>query len=227
MFLTLMGMSGVGKTVCAAKLAAHGFQVIDCDALIAARLQVIDSGSGRSLEEIGRWMGFPYEAEFRRREALYLACEQEVLRDVLAQATASTGTNCVIDTGGSIIYADPALLQSLRQCSTVIYLRIPDTLYPQLLSSYLHCPRPLIWNGLFTQTPDEQLQDAFRRCYRQLICRREQLYEQYSHLILEYGDYRRPEFSAEHLLGAVQAAEHSGGVEQGRSGIVSGCRADL
>lgn len=207
MFLTLMGMSGVGKTVCATKLAAHGFEVIDCDALIAARLQALDGGSGSSLEEIGRWMGFPYEADFRRREALYLACEQDVLRDVVDQATASTGTNCVIDTGGSIIYADPALLQSLRQCSTVIYLRIPDTLHPQLLSSYLDRPRPLIWNGLFTQTPDEQLQDAFRRCYTHLICQRERLYEQYSHLILEYGEYRQPAFSAEHLLRAVQSAK--------------------
>ncbi|HEY0736739.1 MAG TPA: shikimate kinase [Herpetosiphonaceae bacterium] len=212
MILTLMGMSGVGKTVCAAKLAAHGFQVIDCDALIAARLQAIADGSGSSLEELGRWMGFPYEADFRRREALYLACEQDVLRDVLAQAMASTATetSCVIDTGGSIIYADPALLHSLRQHSTVVYLRVPDTLHPQLLSSYLDCPRPLIWNGLFSQTPDEQLQDAFRRCYTQLICHRERLYEQYSHLALEYGDYRQPTFSAEHLLRAaeqVRAAE--------------------
>lgn len=215
MFLTLMGMSGVGKTVCAAKLAAHGFQVIDCDALLAHKLQATSGASGSSLEEIGRWMGFPYEADFRRREALYLECEQDVLRDVLAQATASaaTGTNCVIDTGGSIIYADPALLQQLRQCSTVIYLRIPDTLHPQLLSTYLLCPRPLIWNGLFSQAPDEQLQDTFRRCYTQLISQRERLYEQYSHLILEYSDYRRPEFSAEHVLQIVQAAEQARAAE--------------
>src|SRR5690349_2515878 len=106
MFLTLIGMSGVGKSACAAALAARGFQVIDCDALIAARLQAVTGYSEASLEELGRWMGFPYEADFRRREDLFMACEQDVLRDVLAQATASTATqNCVIDTGGSVIYA--------------------------------------------------------------------------------------------------------------------------
>ncbi|HEY0606237.1 MAG TPA: shikimate kinase [Herpetosiphonaceae bacterium] len=218
MILTLMGMSGVGKTVCATKLAAHGFQVIDCDALLAAKLQAIVADSGMTLEEIGRWMGFPYEADFRRREALYLACEQNVLHDVLAQTTASaaTETNCVIDTGGSIIYAEPALLQSLRQHSTVIYLRVPDVLHPQLLSSYLLCPRPLIWNGLFSQTPDEQLQDAFRRCYTQLICHRERLYEQYSHLVLEYSDYRQPGFSAEDLLRAAEQLRAAEPVEWSR-----------
>lgn len=211
MFLTLVGMSGVGKSACATALAACGFQVIDCDTLIAAKLQMMTGYSGTSLEELGRWMGFPYEADFQRREALFLACEQEVLRDVLAQATASTTTeNCVIDTGGSVIYADPALLQQLRQCSTVIYLRIPDTFHPQLLSIYLERPRPLIWNGLFSQSPDEPLHDAFRRCYTQLICQREQLYEQYSHLILEYSDYRHPAFSVEHLLQAVREHVRAG-----------------
>jgi shikimate kinase len=194
-------------------LAAHGFQVIDCDALIAAKLQAMTGYSGTSLEELGQWMGFPYEADFQRREALFLACEQDVLRDVLAQATASTATqSCVIDTGGSVIYADSALLRQLQQYSTVIYLRIPDTLHPQLLSIYLERPRPLIWNGLFSQTSGEPLQDAFRRCYTQLICQREQLYEQYSHLILEYSDYRQPTFSVEHLLQAVR--EHVRAADQ-------------
>lgn len=211
MFLTLVGMSGVGKSVCAATLAARGFQVIDCDALIAAKLQVITGYTGASLEELGRWMGFPYEASFQQREALYLACEQDVLRDVLLQATATAATqNCVIDTGGSVIYADPALLYQLRQCSTVIYLRIPDTLHPQLLSIYLERPRPLIWNGLFSREPDEQLEAAFRRCYTQLICHRERLYEQCSHLILEYVDYRHPTFSVEHLLEAVREHVRAG-----------------
>lgn len=211
MFLTLVGMSGVGKSVCAAALAARRFQVIDCDALIAAKLQSITGYSGTSLEELGRWMGFPYEADFQRREALFLECEQEVLRDVLAHAAARTATqNCVIDTGGSVIYADPALLQQLQQCSTVIYLRIPDTLHPQLLRIYLERPRPLIWNGLFSQSPDEPLHDAFRRCYTQLISRRERLYEQYSHLILEYSTDRQPPFSVEHMLQAVREHMRAG-----------------
>src|SRR5215213_2938452 len=129
MILTLIGMSGAGKTFWAAKFAAQGFLVIDCDALLATKLQTLVGRSGTTLEEIGRWMGFPYQADFQRREALYLACEMDILRDVIAQASACavTQTNYLIDTGGSIIYADRALLQRLRQYSTVIYLRIPET----------------------------------------------------------------------------------------------------
>ena len=206
--LTLIGMSGAGKTVWATKLAAHGFTVCDCDALLATKLQTIAGHTGASLEEIGRWMGFPYQADFRLREALYLTCEMDILRDVVAGAIActSTQTNAVIDTGGSVIYADPALLQRLRQCTIVIYLRIPDTLHQQMLSTYLEHPRPLIWNGLFNQAPTESLPDAFSRCYAQLIRHRERLYEQYSDIVLEYGYYRQPSLTVERFLQHVLSA---------------------
>lgn len=49
MLLTLIGMSGVGKTFWATRLAAHGFSIIHCDSLIAAKLQ---PHSGISLELI-------------------------------------------------------------------------------------------------------------------------------------------------------------------------------
>ena len=208
MLLTLIGMSGAGKTFWATRLAAHGFTVIDCDALLATKLQPVSGITGTSLEEIGQWMGFPYEADFRRREALYLACEMDVLRDVVARAItwADTPTNTVIDTGGSVIYAEPVLVQRLRQCSTVIYLRLPSTLHQELVRAYLERPRPLIWNGLFNQTPNESLPAAFSRCYAQLIKHRERLYEQYSDVVLEYEDYSHPTFSVERFLEHVRAS---------------------
>jgi len=208
MNLTLIGMSGAGKTFWASQLAAHGYTVFDCDALLVAKLQPITGHAGDSLAEIGRWMGLPYEAGFRRREALYCACEMEVLREVLAcvGACAASQTTCVIDTGGSIIYADPALLQRLQQCSTVIYLRIPATLHQALLNTYLEHPGPLIWQGLFHQAPNESRYDAFSRCYAQLIRHRERLYERYSDIVLEYDDYRQPALTVEQFLAHIRAA---------------------
>jgi dephospho-CoA kinase len=41
MILTLIGMSGAGTTFWAAKFAAQGFMVIDCDALLATKLQTL------------------------------------------------------------------------------------------------------------------------------------------------------------------------------------------
>jgi shikimate kinase len=207
MILTFMGMSGAGKSFWAAKFAAHGFTVVDCDALIAARIQALGEQVGSSLEEVGQWMGMPDQPGFREREALFMACEADVLRAVLARALtwAAAQTNCVIDTGGSIIYADLTLVQRLRQCSTVIYFRIPDTLHQQMLDAYLAHPRPVIWNGLFRQAPNESRADAFRRSYAQLLRQREQLYEQYSDVTLEHHYYRQPSLSVDQFVQYAQA----------------------
>ena len=208
MILTFMGMSGVGKSFWAAKFAAQGFTVVDCDALIATRLQKLVGQIGTSLDAVGQWMGLPDQPGFRRREALFLACETDMLRTVVARALtwAATQTDCVIDTGGSIIYADLTLVKRLRQCSTVIYFRIPDTLHQQMLDAYLAHPRPVVWNGLFEQALDQDRADAFRRSYAQLLYQREQLYEQYSDLTLEYHYYRQPSLSVEQFVQDVQAA---------------------
>jgi shikimate kinase len=201
-------MSGAGKSFWAAKFAAQGFSVVDCDALIAARIQALGEQLGTSLEEVGQWMGMPDQPGFRRREALYLACETGVLRDVLdrAVAWAASHTNCVIDTSGSAIYADTPLLQRLRQHSTVIYFRIPETLHQHMLDTYLAHPRPVVWNGLFEQAPAESRVDAFRRSYALLLRRRERLYEQHSDVTLEYHYYRQPSLSVNQFVQDIRAA---------------------
>lgn len=211
MILTFMGMSGAGKSHWATKLAAQGFRVVHCDALIAAQLQALDGAIGTSLDEVGRWMGLPYQPDFRRREALYLACEADTLRDVIARAAgwAADQSDCVIDTSGSVIYADPALLQALRQCSTVVYFRVPGALHQQMLDAYLAQPRPVVWNGLFEQAPGEDLAGAFGRSYSRLLRQREQLYERYSDVALEYHYYRQPELTVDQFVRDVQIAAPS------------------
>jgi len=103
MILTFMGMSGAGKSFWAAKFAAQGFTVVDCDALVAASLQTLIGQIGTSLDEVGQWMGLPDQPGFRQREALYLACETDMLRAVVARALAwaAAQADCVIDTGGN------------------------------------------------------------------------------------------------------------------------------
>jgi shikimate kinase len=208
MILTFMGMSGAGKSFWAAKFADQGFTVVDCDALIASKLQAQLGQLNASLEEVGRWMGLPDQPDFQRHEALYLACETDVLRATLAQAAtwAAAQSHYVIDTSGSIIYADPALVQRLRESSTVIYFRIPNTMHQHMLEAYLANPRPVIWNGLFDQAPGESRTEAFRRSYAQLLRQREQLYEQYSDVTLEYQYYRQPALSVEQFVQDVHAA---------------------
>jgi shikimate kinase len=201
-------MSGVGKTFWATQLASHGFMHIDCDTLIATRLRREVAGiDGISLADVGRWMGFPHEPGFRRREALYLAHEMDALRSVIAQARqcADSRSDCVIDTGGSVIYADTELLDQLHRYSTVVYLTIPATMHRHMAQEYIANPRPLIWNGLFDQAPDESPQDACVRCYTELIRYRESLYDAHSNVRLDYDYYRQPALTANHFVQHIQA----------------------
>lgn len=205
MILTLIGMSGAGKTYWAMRLAARGFACFDCDALLCARVAAASGRPVATLTEAGRWMGLPYEEGFRRREALYLACEAEVLRDVAARAAlcAYDRADCVIDTGGSAIYADAAIFERIRRCSLVVYLAVPASRHQRMASAYLANPLPLIWSGLFNQEPGESLNEAFLRCYSRLVAHREQLYEQYSDVRLAYSYHRRPGLTCEGFLHSI------------------------
>jgi shikimate kinase len=201
-------MSGAGKTFWATQLASHGFTHIDCDAIIATRLRREVAGvADTQLADVGRWMGFPHEPGFRRREALYLAHEMDALRSVIAQARqcADSQSDCVIDTGGSVIYADTELLDQLHRYSTVVYLTIPATMHRHMALEYLANPRPLIWNGLFNQAPGESPQDAYVRCYSELIRYRESRYAAHCCVRLDYDDYRQPALTADHFVQHIQA----------------------
>jgi len=53
---------------------------------------------------------------------------------------------------------------------------------------------------LFEQATNECRADAFRRSYAQLLRQREQLYEQYSDMTLEYHYYRQSSLSVEQFI---------------------------
>jgi len=59
MRLSLVGMSGSGKSFWSGKLARSGFTRIGCDDLIAARLVSELGGTHDSVSRVGRWMGLP------------------------------------------------------------------------------------------------------------------------------------------------------------------------
>ena len=107
MRITLIGMSGSGKSLWSSVLSRHGFHKLGCDNAIGRRL--VDGGelSEGSLDLIGRWMGFPFETGFARREALYLDHEKAVMDQFLTELEtrpADDASPVVIDTTGSVIY---------------------------------------------------------------------------------------------------------------------------
>jgi len=185
MCITLIGMSGSGKSLWSSVLSRHGFRKLGCDNAIGRRL--VDDGelSEGSLDLIGRWMGFPFETGFARREALYLAHEKAVMDQFLTELEsrpAEDASPVVIDTTGSVIYTGQAIRQRLRQQTVVVYLSTSAAFRQALNRTYVANPRPVLWQQHFQKRAAEDNRSALKRCYRNLLADRDARYRQYAHL---------------------------------------------
>lgn len=102
MIITLIGMPGAGKSSAGQELASLlGYEFIDTDKL------VID-GSGTGLQNIVNDLG---------DMALVGAEEQSILGLDL-------NDNCVIATGGSVVYSEKSM-QFFKERSVIVYLDVP------------------------------------------------------------------------------------------------------
>ena len=206
MRLSLMGMSGSGKSYWSQKLAEHGFKRFCCDALIAQKLRSQLTAADGSPVEMGKWMGFPYEPGYRTREAQYLACEVEVVREILEylRNTTESDENIVVDTTGSVVYTGDAILEELHRRTTIIHLSNPPEVQELMFKAYVAHPTPLLWRELFQMAPSETREAALTRCYAELLSSREKLYRKYAAMEIGYFTRRGKEFDVEELLAAVE-----------------------
>lgn len=208
MRIGLIGMSGAGKTSLALKLAAAGFEHIDCDRLIAARLSAALDRPLATVDDLGAWLGFPYEAGFRDKEARYIDCEIAVLGEIADRLAHVNGheQNLVVDMGGSAIYIGKTRFLKLRRLMTVVYLAVPRQAHERMLQEYLRRPRPIIWRGRFRPMHGEAYAAALARCYPKLIAFRERRYEALSDLRLESQLHQRSDLEVEGVLRFVREA---------------------
>lgn len=194
MKLSLIAMSGSGKSYWSAKLAKHGFRHFDCDRMIASKLGPTLTCSDGSVLSLGEWMGFPYQPGYRKREAQYLAYEKKVLAEIFEAITHHPDdrqAKIVIDTTGSVIYTGKKCLDQLRRLTTVVYLEIPFDIKEQMLQAYQIAPRPVLWQGQFNRQSHEKNMEALSRCYPDLLAERELLYKRYAHVTIPYHLYRK------------------------------------
>lgn len=202
MQIGLIGMSGVGKTTWAKRLAKAGFDCIHCDDRIADKLQAELGLTNATLRQMGDWLGFPYEAQYAEREKLYLDAESQVLQailDDLSQGHDPT-QNLVVDMGGSAIYAGEQMFTQLRQLMPVVYLEVCPKMQTTMLNEYLQHPRPLIYHGLFQKQDNETNEAALARCYAQLISFREKRYEEFCDVKLNYDTHHNAQLTVEDFL---------------------------
>ncbi|MBW2096881.1 MAG: hypothetical protein JRI80_18625, partial [Deltaproteobacteria bacterium] len=154
--ISLIGMAGAGKSYWSRKLERLGFRRFCCDDMIAERLAPELKRPDGTFTSVAEWMGFPYEAGYKEREARYLSLEGEVLEEIIAYLESTernSRENVVVDTTGSVVYTGEILLGKLSRLTTMVLLSTPPSVQERLLEAYLSHPHPMVWNGMFTQKP--------------------------------------------------------------------------
>jgi shikimate kinase len=210
MHLSLIGMSGSGKSTWSKKLSGLGFRHFCCDDLITKKLAPELTRPDGTIMELGEWMGFPYESQYKERESKYLAYEIQVLTEILGHVENSENLaeeNIVVDTTGSVIYSGKEILSRLRRCTMVVHLSTPREVQELMLKAYLANKRPVLWRDFFRKEPNEANEAALARCYPRLLSSRERLYKQNADVTIDYYTLNQNSFGVDNLLNIVSVSK--------------------
>jgi hypothetical protein len=202
--LALVGMSGSGKTFWTRKLAAAGWKAVSCDDVIEKRLAPrLAAGGYSGINGVAAWMGWPDSPTYAEREAEYLAEEIAVVDEYLSALEGdSSGGPMVLDTTGSVIYAQNNILMRLRRQMTVVHLASTEREQQLLVERYLNDPKPVLWRGTFHVKDREAARETVARCYPLLIAGRRASYETLAHCSVQVVELR--------AMGGGDAAEVEG-----------------
>ena len=172
MKISLIGMSGAGKSKSAGEISKLGYKLFDCDKLISQKL--ITSGipirQEKFFQDMGSWLGYPWMDTFREREAQYMQAEEEAMLEILNEIEACD--KAVLDTTGSVIYCSSKIHNKLKALTKVIYISVPDEDIELLINYYRQNPRPILWLDFYKPLKELSNEQNLSRCYRNLLADR-------------------------------------------------------
>ncbi|MEE9272266.1 MAG: shikimate kinase [Robiginitomaculum sp.] len=194
--LTLIGMSNIGKSYTAMRIArAFDFKLHEIDTLIAKEI------GKSSLSEMAEWMGFPYEPNHAFNASRYLDLEKKHT----LQATKHSG-NVVIDTTGSVIHIDNKSLKTIINNSLVIYIAANEQNLDLLRKQYYKTPKPTIWHGgAYKKILGKSEKQSLLHSYRGLLENREKLYKDMADISLTSEQLRAPTLRDKQILSLIQS----------------------
>lgn len=208
MHISLIGMSGVGKSHWSTKLASEGeFKRLCCDDDIEQILAPKLAASGYPGDMAG-WMGQPYLGTSTERQALYLAHEADVMKGYLdkIQSGSAIAQPYVVDTTGSIVHIGGELCTRLKELTRVVYLEASEDVFDEMLARYRSNPRPVVWGAHFAELPGESPEEALSRCYPELLRWRMSHYKRFAHVTLPYSVHRKGSFGTREFISAIRTA---------------------
>ena len=170
--ITLMGMSGAGKTHASCMLARHGWRHYSCDYMIGTKFLNIPGVSREDLRPLSAFVGQvgnPAKGglgleEFKRRQNLYYDAECRSLEDASREIVLlkgggaghfindSTGSLCEID--------DQVLLDRIGSLTLFVYIRASREEEMEILERSRQYPKPLFFPR---DRFDEWLEDFMRQ----------------------------------------------------------------
>lgn len=209
MIISLVGMSSAGKTYWSRELENHGFTRITCDDLIEMKLEPELRKSGyRGLNDVAKWMGYPYEPQYTETSKKYLHFETQVMTEILneVQESVTQGRRIVIDTTGSVIYTSGRVLAGLKQISSVIYLDIPEAKKQEIYQEFLRNPKPIIWGDAYQPSNGETHEESLARCYLNLLSYRAKKYKKIADITIPFDIHRQDDFTAADFIEHITTA---------------------
>ncbi len=194
MIISLIGMSGVGKSYWSTRLEQEaGYTRICCDDLIgqslAAKLSAL--GIKSDLRSIAEWRGLPYEEQYVNNERMQILNEQKIMEVVCQQSDNSKNENIIIDTSGSLVYIDKQVIQRLKNLSKMVYIVAGKEQEHELYNDEVIFHRPLVWGNSYQPKDNELQKEAMRRCFTELISWRSKQYERWASISIPYIHLRQ------------------------------------
>lgn len=180
----LIGMSGIGKSFHSKKLLEDGYILFSIDNLIATALHEGD------VHDIAKWLGHPYEEQYKENSLKYLELENSFTKEVLEYAKNNSETKIAIDTTGSLIHLPQETLSLLSEFSNVIFLDTHDSVMNGMIEIYLKDPKPVIWGDSAQEFTEENYIEKVKELYPKLLAGRHKLYLQYAKKVIPFFEHR-------------------------------------
>lgn len=174
--ISLIGMSGVGKSYISAKLGEWGWFNYSCDHLIGTKY-LADQVSGdmtadniQSLSEFVGQIGDPAKGgvgldEFKRRQQMYYDAECAVLKDLPEEfdhAERNMYTSFVNDSSGSMCEVeDEEVLRGVGEKTLMVYLKVRQEDHADILRRAIEYPKPLFFPPAFFEERLARFQTKF------------------------------------------------------------------
>lgn len=165
--VALIGMSNIGKSYSGMRLATdYDFTLIEVDRLIWDALGETD------MDAFAAWQGQPYSEGYEERERHSLALESDATR----QSLLTPARNPLLDTTGSVIYTEPAVLEAIQKDWFTVYIKAAPEHLDRLKSQYFAQPKPLAWHGHYQRRAGMSETESLLASYPDLLAARAEDY---------------------------------------------------